>query len=383
MLLETKTLYLTPTDDLALATLALSVVLSVLTFVAVSLRCWLRLREKHFGADDAVMLVGTLTFQATCVVTAYGCFIGIGTHDKLLNMVQWSECHKYLLIWSCLYFTSTTIIKCAISTTMLRVSSKQSHKVALWTVITIVTVTGLIGVIGGLTACHPIEKNWDPTATPEDCAFGAVIIIGFLVTASTILMDFACVGLPIMVLWNMQMDRRTKVMTWVMLALGGSASLSTIVRIPYLKYWAVDDDQLYNIANVMIWSLFECGIGIVAGSMSMLRRLVRRWLPPRRPDQEEMVTRLRPTHSLITIGAFASGQKPRTPFCKSKKSVDLDAEVDMDRVDTYEELSGTSTGDPSVSAAQSVRGSVELTDLGHIRRQGSDATDKRPLRETF
>lgn len=94
MLLETKSLYLTPADDLALGTLALSVVLSVLTFVAVSLRCWLRLREKLFGADDGVMLVGALTFQATCIVTAYGCFIGVGTHDESLNLVQWSEGHK-------------------------------------------------------------------------------------------------------------------------------------------------------------------------------------------------------------------------------------------------------------------------------------------------
>lgn len=94
MLLESHNLYLTPTDDLALGTLALSIVLSILSFVAVSLRCWLRLREKHFGADDAVMLVGMLAFQATCIVTAYSCFIGIGSHDALVNMVQWSEGHK-------------------------------------------------------------------------------------------------------------------------------------------------------------------------------------------------------------------------------------------------------------------------------------------------
>lgn len=100
MLLDTKSLYLTPTDDLALGTLALSIVLSILTFLAVSLRCWLRLREKHFGADDAAMLIGMLTFQATCVVTAYSCFIGIGSHDALINMVQYSEGHKVCKVWA-------------------------------------------------------------------------------------------------------------------------------------------------------------------------------------------------------------------------------------------------------------------------------------------
>lgn len=94
MLLESENLYLTPTDDLALGTLALSIVLSILSFAAVSLRCWLRLREKLFGADDAFMLVGMISFQATCCVTAYSCFIGIGSHDSLINIVQYSEGHK-------------------------------------------------------------------------------------------------------------------------------------------------------------------------------------------------------------------------------------------------------------------------------------------------
>lgn len=94
MLADSGSLYLKPSDDLALATLALSIVLSVLTLATVSLRCWLRMREKLFGADDGMMLVGMVTFQATSCVTAYACFIGIGTHDAKINMVQYSEAHK-------------------------------------------------------------------------------------------------------------------------------------------------------------------------------------------------------------------------------------------------------------------------------------------------
>lgn len=114
---------------------------------------------------------------------------------------------------------------------MLRVAAERSHKIALWIVITVVIMTGLIGVIGGLTVCQPIEKNWDLTATPEECDYEAVLVIGFVVTATSILTDFACAGLPILVLWNMQMDRRTKVMTWVMLALG-----ARYVQLPRMLY---------------------------------------------------------------------------------------------------------------------------------------------------
>lgn len=146
--------------------------------------------------------------------------IGRNLPDSTVLLTGANNNIQYLLIWECLYFTSAMFVKCAISITMLRVAAKKNHKIALWIVIAFVIMTGLIGVIGGLTVCHPIEKNWDLTATSEDCAYGAVLVIGFVVTATSILTDFACAGLPILVLWNMQMDRRTKILTWLMLALG-------------------------------------------------------------------------------------------------------------------------------------------------------------------
>jgi hypothetical protein len=142
--------------------------------------------------------------------------------------------------------------------------------------------------------------------------------------------------------------------------------------------------------------MFECGIGILAGSMSMLRRLFVRWLPHRTSngvgERQEMSSPLSPdARSLITIGVFASGQRIKaTGASRSRQSkpADMEAVVDTDanRVGgtrAYEELSESTSGKNSVSAAPSVRDGVELTELGYKRRHGSDATDKRPLRETF
>lgn len=110
----------------------------------------------------------------------------------------------------------------------------------------------------------------------------------------------------------------------------------------------------------------------------MLRRFFIQSLPQRAPDEEEPSTPLPPARSLITIGMFGSGQKTKTTA-----PVAVGAAVDSDRTDTYEELRGSSTVKDSVSLPRSGHRSVEMTDLGHKRRQGSDATDKRPLRETF
>lgn len=142
-------------------------------------------------------------------------------------------------------------------------------------------------------------------------------------------------------------------------------------------------DNADNIAHVIIWSMFECGIGIVAGSLSMLRRLIIRWVPQRTPDEEEPSTPLPPTRSLITMGVFVNGPQAKAPASRQSKPADLVAAVDTSRMGTYEELSGSSTRKTSASAPRSARDGVEMENLGHKRRQGSDATDKRPLRETF
>lgn len=115
----------------------------------------------------------------------------------------------------------------------------------------------------------------------------------------------------------------------------------------------------------------------------MLRRLVLRWLPQRVPIEEEPSTPLPPTRSLITIGVFASGQKSKEAASRQFKPADTGDALDRNRVDTYERLSDSSAVKTSVSVPRSTHSGVELTDLGHKRRNGSNATDKRPLRETF
>ncbi|KAF5002029.1 hypothetical protein FGRMN_640 [Fusarium graminum] len=74
------------------------------------------------------------------------------------------------------------------------------------------------------------------------------------------------------------MKTTTKVSVSVVLGLASLASLCTIIRLPYLKYYSIQDDYLHNVANIVIWSLVESGIGIVAGSLPSLRKIVsRRW----------------------------------------------------------------------------------------------------------
>ncbi|KAF4456202.1 hypothetical protein F53441_1620 [Fusarium austroafricanum] len=70
------------------------------------------------------------------------------------------------------------------------------------------------------------------------------------------------------------MRRATKVSVSIILGLAALASLCTIIRLPYLKAFSQPHSYLYNVAHIILWSTTESGIGIVAGSLPSLRKLV-------------------------------------------------------------------------------------------------------------
>lgn len=55
-----------------------------------------------------------------------------------------------------------------------------------------------------------------------------------------------------------------------------SASMATIVRIPYAKQLLSDPDYLYNFTDLAIWSTVEIGLGLTASSLATLKPLFRR-----------------------------------------------------------------------------------------------------------
>lgn len=68
---------------------------------------------------------------------------------------------------------------------------------------------------------------------------------------------------------------------------------------------------LVKVGNIVLWSVFEGGIGLIAGSLPMLRQLLKRWI-----GSTNRTASAGPSH-LVTIGGshrkhsvFSQSQKP-------------------------------------------------------------------------
>lgn len=127
-----------------------------------------------------------------------------------------------------------------------------------------------------MNVCHPIAATWDPTIPGGKCDVDVLVAAAYFVSAMSLITDFSCAILPAVILWNLQMNKRTKVSVVTILGIGFLASSATFVRLPGIKHLSARSDRLYHNGDIAIWTLVECGLGIIASSVAMTKPLVGR-----------------------------------------------------------------------------------------------------------
>ncbi|OQE38696.1 hypothetical protein PENCOP_c008G05453 [Penicillium coprophilum] len=261
-----------------------------ISFIAVCLRCFVRLRlVKAFGWDDALMVCAMLLniLFAVCGIT--GSLYGIG--QKLDTLIERGTMETAMFWWwlgQTSYVWTCALAKLSIACALLRLTVSKPHKLVLWAVIGVTCTIGLVFWFMLTLQCQPVEFFWqrvrvemDPkTEVSGTCMeLDHIIAIAYVYSITATLCDLTLGLLPIALVWNLQMNLRTKSALAGILGMGCIASAAVIVRIPFLHDYK-DRDFLYATANISIWSNVEAGLGIAAGSLVTLRPLFRWFRDP-------------------------------------------------------------------------------------------------------
>ncbi|KAH8589243.1 hypothetical protein B0O99DRAFT_655550 [Bisporella sp. PMI_857] len=259
-------------EGLALAILVITILFTIICSLVVGMRVWIRLKTKLFSLEDYLMCIGMALALAQYAVVMYGCYTGIGTRDAKMGVGTMMEGGKVVLFWQLFYVTSSTFIKASICATLIRVAVQRKYKYILWGLIALTTVANLVAFSAALARCKPIAAGWNPSL--GKCLDQSIIItLTYVVSAVNIFTDWSVAIIPIFILWNVQMRRKLKIITGAILAVGILASAATIIRMPYSNAYSAKVNQLHDIGNIILWTVVECGLGIIAGSLPMLRTL--------------------------------------------------------------------------------------------------------------
>ncbi|KAF7534513.1 hypothetical protein G7054_g6185 [Neopestalotiopsis clavispora] len=274
--------WLSNVDGLGMACLGITILLTIVSILAVSLRMFARIEAGATGIDDWLMVIATGLFTTDSIFACLDVYASLGSHDAREDLTDWNKSAvvMYLILWQIAYAWCLPFIKCSICFSLFRITSELKYRLLLWAVMVLATVSAMVGFIAVVITCQPMAKNWDPVIQADTnigyCMTGNIVQnLSYYVSASSIVTDWACAIIPCFIVWNLQMKRKLKISVAAILALGAVASVTTIVRLPYLSAYTAPTDAYYQIANIVIWSEIECGVGIIAGSLPALRRFVK------------------------------------------------------------------------------------------------------------
>ncbi|KAH8763368.1 hypothetical protein F5882DRAFT_304772 [Hyaloscypha sp. PMI_1271] len=255
-----------------------TVLLLVVPMIALVARVYVRLTNKTFGPDDTLMAVGAFFYVCQCTTVKGGATTGIGLqnehitgHPQLMRRsVQWF----YFNILA--YSTAAVFVRLSILATLLRIVSSPGYKYSIYVAIATIIAVALQGIIFLLVQCKPISWYWDRSTGSGSCVSSAAIRGNTIATNFTAAVtDVYSAVLPIILLWNVQMNWRSKFLVCIMLSLGAFASVAIVVRLPAIVDLQDHQDSLYSVSISILWRTAETGIGITPASLSTLRQLFR------------------------------------------------------------------------------------------------------------
>ncbi|KAH7153893.1 hypothetical protein DER46DRAFT_637991 [Fusarium sp. MPI-SDFR-AT-0072] len=271
---------LTP-KDLGPAVQGFAIAFGITSVIVVCLRIYVRaglsgVSPRLLGFEDYLAVVATILLVPAVVFAFLAARYGVGSRDaNIPNQMYLIRATEYQTYWELLYFTSSTIIKCAIGFTCIRLDRRKRVVFPICVNMSIMVIVTVLALAFVFANCKPFNATWNPALGTCQKVI-SLQTVSYIVSAIQMATDWACAIIPFFIVAGLQMSRRRKISVIAILGLGVSASIATCIRMPYLKYYDVvkyPNEIAYHLGVVSITSNVECCLGIIACSLPPLRKL--------------------------------------------------------------------------------------------------------------
>ncbi|ROW01703.1 hypothetical protein VSDG_01989 [Cytospora chrysosperma] len=264
--------------DRATTLFVVFVVMLAVTWVSALLRAYVRIcMIKNVAADDWWMLT---SLQAIYTIYSGAALWGIvhGGTGKRTEELTLEEVHEGLFSWyicEVLYAPASVMVRTSVAIFLLRVASTPVHRWIIWANLGVVYIISIVFFFIVTFQCSPPRYFYDQIRGQQGSCVNLNIVPNVTIAHSAIgaTSDLIFASLPIVMLWKVQLNKRTKLVIALLLSMGFVAGIVLLVRIPYVERLAITPDFLYETVPVATWSVLEPSLGIIAGCVATLRPL--------------------------------------------------------------------------------------------------------------
>ncbi|KAH9827804.1 putative integral membrane protein [Teratosphaeria destructans] len=210
-----------------------------------------------------------------CATADHGLLIDVWTVPfpnitRMLKIFYWVE-DAYLI--------ALPLIKVSLLTTYLRVFPSERFRTACFVVIGLHGAYIIAFVLVSLFQCRPISLAWEHwhREIPGHCNnINAQI---WAASTTNMVLDIVTLGLPMPVLWNLQLNSRSKFWLMVMFGVGFFVTIVSIIRLRVLVVFGDSRNLTWDYTSIGYWSAVELHTSVVCACMPSLRNLLRKFMP--------------------------------------------------------------------------------------------------------
>ena len=172
-------------------------------------------------------------------------------HADVIEASKWSRATIPPNLMACL------MARISLCLFMMRIVNRnRTYMILLWVIIALNSVTTSASIIQLLAGCRPIEKLWNPKAPGVCLPAKVTLIIGLLQATSTIASDWILALLPILILKDLNMARRTKIVLSILMGTGLFVGVAALVKTLSLYTLGARVDVTWDTFNLTCWSMY-------------------------------------------------------------------------------------------------------------------------------
>ncbi|KAF7861790.1 hypothetical protein EAF04_007673 [Stromatinia cepivora] len=242
---------------------------TAIALIAIGLRiCTKRFITRNVGLDDYLIIASwfmLMPYTAGCTAAATQ---GFGQHSADLTIEAFANATRSEIIGQTFCIIGIATSKASVSVFLLRLAVVQWHKWVLYFTMFAVSGTAIICALFDFIRCDPVAHVWNPYI-PAKCWVSTERFTAISITTggTSATADFILAALPWIILWNLNMKKKEKILIMSSMSFGIFAMVCGVIKTVNLEGLSSRSDYSYETIGLILWSSTELTITILTATI--------------------------------------------------------------------------------------------------------------------
>lgn len=158
----------------------------------------------------------------------------VSKQDESLNAFYKLRTIYYEVWFNCFLVAGLCFAKTSIGVAILRISIHKKYDYMIYAILAVSNLAFVALFIWLLSSCTPVAARWNPLL--GTCHTEGLLPMVYMTTTVAFVTDAGCAIIPVMILRELLLPRKTKYALMGVLATGGVTVVIAVARFPFIKY---------------------------------------------------------------------------------------------------------------------------------------------------